>query len=256
MKKPSRREKINLMLSPEERTLIKEKAIKYGYGDKIAEYARDACIHERIYVEEINGKKEVCGKVDEYIKDIRQYSKKQSDILKNITIAKTDIEILKAQNIKINKSIKELKTQVVAILSSNTTQKFQKRLRLVEKNRTTKEFIDSVISKKFVLIIPSSLSLKRITEGVILSCNDNYKSYDIEFINYDAIRILIDEQRELALQNNFYLLIIIENNNFFIFLARYYKNLEEGLKMYDLEKKQGINNKLYDCVTKTELKEG
>ena len=51
-----RRQKINVMLNEEERRIITEKAIKYGYGDCLAEYIRAACIYENIYIEDIEGK--------------------------------------------------------------------------------------------------------------------------------------------------------------------------------------------------------
>ena len=45
-----RRQKINVMLNEEERRIITEKAIKYGFGDCLAEYIRAACIYENIYI--------------------------------------------------------------------------------------------------------------------------------------------------------------------------------------------------------------
>jgi len=72
-----RREKINVMLNEEERRIITEKAIKYGFGDCLAEYIRAACIYENIYVEELNGKFEVCEKVSEFLTKIREIIKEQ-----------------------------------------------------------------------------------------------------------------------------------------------------------------------------------
>ena len=46
-----RRQKINVMLNEEERKIITEKAIKYGFGDCLAEYIRAACIYENIYID-------------------------------------------------------------------------------------------------------------------------------------------------------------------------------------------------------------
>ena len=97
--KTSRREKINIMVTPEERKIIMEKVKEYGYGDKLAEYVRDACIYERIYVEEITGKTEVCKIVSEFISVVKDILKIQTNISKNITITKSDIETINVINI-------------------------------------------------------------------------------------------------------------------------------------------------------------
>ena len=62
-----RRQKINVMLNEEERKIITEKAIKYGFGDCLAEYIRAACIYENIYIEDVQGKQELCEIVSRFI---------------------------------------------------------------------------------------------------------------------------------------------------------------------------------------------
>ena len=100
-----RRQKINLMLNEEERKTITEKAIKYGYGDCLAEYIRAAAIYENIYVEDVEGKKQVCEKVSEYIEVLREILKEQKAILKSVVLNKSDIEIISQQNLQIIKMI-------------------------------------------------------------------------------------------------------------------------------------------------------
>ena len=178
--KTSRREKINIMVTPEERKIIMEKVREYGYGDKLAEYVRDACIYERIYVEEITGKTEVCKIVSEFISVVKDILKIQTNISKNITITKSDIETIKKQNVEINNSIEELTRKIISKLSSSSVSKFQKRLRLVEKNKVTKDFINYVLNKKFVIVIPSTLSIKRESEGLLLISIDDKEVLNIE----------------------------------------------------------------------------
>ena len=79
-----RRQKINVMLNEEERKIITEKAIKYGFGDCLAEYIRAACIYENIYVEDIEGKNEICQYVSDYIQLLREILYEQKKVLKNV----------------------------------------------------------------------------------------------------------------------------------------------------------------------------
>ena len=136
----SKREKFNILLTPEEKNIIIEKALKYGYGTKLAEYIRDACIHEKIYIEDVRGKQEIFKAIDNYLKEVRIYMNKVDDLLKNINITKEDIIFVKNQNEKIIKSIDDLVKTVIKVLSTNSTVKFQKRLRFIEKHKVTKEF--------------------------------------------------------------------------------------------------------------------
>ena len=127
----NRREKINILVTPEERKIISEKARDYGYGNCLAEYVRDACIYEKLYVEDLSGKQDVCKIVSEFILIVKEILKKQNDISKNIILSKENIETLKQDNIKIIDVIGELSKELVSKLSSNSVAKFQKILRLV-----------------------------------------------------------------------------------------------------------------------------
>ena len=82
-----RRQKINVMLNEEERRIITEKAIKYGYGDCLAEYIRAACIYENIYIEDIEGKNEICNYISNFIQTLREILYEQKSLLKNVLIS-------------------------------------------------------------------------------------------------------------------------------------------------------------------------
>ena len=96
-----RRQKINVMLNEEERRIITEKAIRYGYGDCLAEYIRAACIYENIYVEDIEGKNEICNYISDFIKTLREILYEQKSILKNVLLSPEAIEKISNQNVQI-----------------------------------------------------------------------------------------------------------------------------------------------------------
>lgn len=252
--KKSRREKINIMVTPEERKIIMEKVREYGYGDKLAEYVRDACIYERIYVEEIAGKTEICKIVSEFISVIKEILKIQTDISKKITIPKSDIETIKKQNIEINNSIEELTGKIISKFSSSSMSKFQKRLRLVDKNKITKDFINYVINKKFAIVIPSSLGIKKTKEGLLLVNLDNQEKINIETLEEDNFVSVVNMLREKALKDKCYLFFCSDDKKLNIYLADYFKDATTGIKNYNLKINNGKNIKLYDCKTEEELK--
>lgn len=251
--KTSRREKINIMVTPEERKIIMEKVREYGYGDKLAEYVRDACIYERIYVEEITGKTEVCKIVSEFISVVKDILKIQTNISKNITITKSDIETIKKQNVEINNSIEELTRKIISKLSSSSVSKFQKRLRLVEKNKVTKDFINYVLNKKFVIVIPSTLSIKRENEGLLLISIDDKEVLNIETLEEENFINIINMQREKAIKDKCYLFFSSEDKKLNIYIADYFKESKKGIDNYKSKIKEGKKVKLYSCKTKEEL---
>lgn len=234
----SKREKYNIMFTKEERQIILDKAIKYGYGNKISEYIRDACIYEKVYVENIDGKKEIFLYIDKYLKEVRTYIYKLDEIMKKKILADNDIAILKNLTDKVDKSTQKLIQAVTDILSTHSISNFQKKLRFIEKNKVTDKFIDSVIRKEFVVIQPSNLQTKRIKGLSLLLNHDSLISINISPIKYNEIIVAIDEQRELALQNNYYLLFNIKEETLEIRLVRCYKNHGEALKQYSNMKDQ------------------
>ena len=242
-----RREKINLMLNPEERKIILEKAIKYGYGEKLAEYVRDACIYERLYVEEVNGKKEVCQIVSDYIVEVKKVLKIQKEILKLNTLTKSDIDVIMRHDQDIKKSINELSKTLIEILSTNSVQKHQARLRLIDKNKITPQLIDSIIDSKVILLTPSNLKYKtpRIGYAVLIGKRE---SIELKYINYNSISVVIDYKRELAIQNKFSLFLMSEQNNLVIYLAKIFKSEDEAINY--CKTLRDTNTLVFDCSRK------
>lgn len=103
-----RRKKINLMLNDEERRIITEKAIKYGYGNKLAPYVRAACIYENIYVQDIKGVQELFKIIDEYIKEVRKIQSCIYGLYKRPNLSSNDIIRFKEQNEQIDIAIHKL----------------------------------------------------------------------------------------------------------------------------------------------------
>ena len=75
-----KRKRSYMRLNDQEKQIVEEKAARYGYKS-VAAYLRDAGIHENIYVEELEGKKEVLQKSSELIDLVREYRNDQKNIL-------------------------------------------------------------------------------------------------------------------------------------------------------------------------------
>lgn len=253
-----RREKINILVTPEERKIISDKAREYGYGDCLAEYVRDACIYEKLYVEDLSGKQDICKIVSEFIFIVKDILKKQTDMSKNITLSKENIEMLRQDNVKIIDAIERLSKELITKLSSNSVPKFQKRLRLVEKNKITKKFLEYVSNKKFVIVLPSTLGIKNSKEGFLLVSLDNSETLDIKTLEETSAITIINLQREKALREKCYLFFSSNNNELNIYLADYFKDKGESINKYKEKVNQNNKLKLFNCNTKDELqlKEG
>lgn len=76
---------------------------KYGYAD-LSSYLRDAGIYERLYLEDIDGKKEISELVSNMIGEIRKYLFEQNKILMKSSLTRNDIQLLSEQNDKILES--------------------------------------------------------------------------------------------------------------------------------------------------------
>ena len=61
-----KRKRVNVLLSDEEKIILKEKMKKYGYTD-MSVYLRDVGIYEKVYVEDINGKFEITKLMADYL---------------------------------------------------------------------------------------------------------------------------------------------------------------------------------------------
>lgn len=67
-------------------------------------YLRDAGIYERLYLEDIDGKKEISELVSNMIGEIRKYLFEQNKILMKSSLTRNDIQLLSEQNDKILES--------------------------------------------------------------------------------------------------------------------------------------------------------
>lgn len=61
---------ILIKVTSTEKKEIEEKAKLYGYR-YVSEYIRDACINEKVYINNIKSKKEVLDKVSELVKEVQ-----------------------------------------------------------------------------------------------------------------------------------------------------------------------------------------
>ena len=108
-------------------------------------------------------------------------------------------------------------------------------------------------NKKFVIILPSTLGIKKSKEGFLLVSLDNKETLKIETLEENNATTTINLQREKALREKCYLLFSSDDEEISIYLADYYKELEESIDNYNKRKKRNANVKLYDYVTKGSL---
>ena len=104
--------------------------------------------------------------------------------------------------------------------------------------------------KNFALVQPSNLNFKRITNTFILIYNQYSKKFDIENLNYNSLIVLIDAQREIALQNNFYILLELEDYKLSIMLVKCFTSKDEALKVYQDESQKGNDIDKLDFIVK------
>lgn len=98
MTKVDRRKKINIMLNDEERRIITEKAVEYGFGSHLAAYVRNACIYESLYKEDIGGKNEIIKIMSDYISVVNRIQYEQELLTKKIMLSEGDIQMIKENN--------------------------------------------------------------------------------------------------------------------------------------------------------------
>ncbi|MBQ3512090.1 MAG: hypothetical protein IJA30_07340 [Bacilli bacterium] len=199
-----RRQKINVMLNEEERRIITEKAIKYGFGDCLAEYIRAACIYENIYIEDVEGKQEICKIISKFIETLREILKEQKKILNNYMIDKADIEIISNQNIIIIKMISKLSNLLISILSVNTEKKIQQRLGMIEKYKIDENFYKKIINNNYqhFIVRPSNLNRPNQKPVYIVYLNNHTYTYSLDDINQEDLIQKINNCRDVAMQKD------------------------------------------------------
>ena len=182
-----RRQKINVMLNEEERKIITEKAIKYGFGDCLAEYIRAACIYENIYIEDVQGKQELCEIVSKFIETLREILKEQKKILNNYMLDKKDIDVISNQNNIIIKMINKLS-----------------RLGMIEKYKVDENFYKKIMNNKYqhFIVRPSNLNRPNQKPMYIVYLNNNTYTYSLEDINKEDFIKKVNECRDIAMQKD------------------------------------------------------
>ncbi len=108
MTKVDRRKKINIMLNDEERRIITEKAIEYGFGPHLVAYVRSACIYESLYKEDIEGKNEITKIMSDYISVVNRIQYEQEKLIKKIMLSEGDIQMIKDNNTLLHNEIRKL----------------------------------------------------------------------------------------------------------------------------------------------------
>ena len=199
-----RRQKINVMLNEEERRIITEKAIKYGFGDCLAEYIRAACIYENIYIEDVAGKQELCEIISKFIETLREILKEQKKILNNYMIGKEDIEVISNQNIIIIKMISKLSNLVISILSVNTEKRIQQRLGMIEKYKIDENFYKKIMNNNYqhFIVRPSNLNRPNQKPVYIVYLNNHTYTYSLDDINQEDLIQKINNCRDVAMQKD------------------------------------------------------
>ncbi len=202
-----RRQKINVMLNEEERRIIKEKAIKYGYGDCLAEYIRAACIYENIYVEDVEGKTEICDIVSKFIEILRSILKEQQVILKNLMLSHTDVEIISSQNEQIVEMIDSLSRNLISLLSVNTHHQVQKRKTALDNHKFSGKIIQKLLeSEKGILTLrPSNLHSPNHKIEYLVYLPDYTYNFDLTTLKVEQFFLLVNQLRDIAMKKQLYL---------------------------------------------------
>ena len=199
-----RRQKINVMLNEDERKIITEKAIKYGFGDCLAKYIRAACVYENIYIEDVQGKQELCEIVSKFIETLREILKEQKKILNNYMLDKKDIDVISNQNNIIIKMINKLSNLVISILSVNTEKRIQQRLGMIEKYKVDENFYKKIMNNNYqhFIVRPSNLNRPNQKPMYIVYLNNNTYTYSLEDINKEDFIKKVNECRDIAMQKD------------------------------------------------------
>lgn len=202
-----RRQKINVMLNEDERKIITEKAIKYGYGDCLAEYIRAACIYENIYIEDVKGKEKICNAVSEYIEVLRELLNEQRNLFRNISLTKEDIIKIRNQNDKIIEQIDKLSRLIVSSLSVNAEKKVQQRIDMIEKHKS-ELLLKKVTNKqhhKFTVLRASNLKRPNNLVAFVVFLPEYNRVFNLKNMDIDKFTELVDYYREVAMKKKLYI---------------------------------------------------
>lgn len=121
-----KRKKFPLWLSAGERLLLEAKAAEYGYI-YLADYIRDASIYESLVKIDLVGIENLFPLYEEYIKELKKYTKEVRRILRyDTTMTTTEREILQNSLYGIYNGIKTLTKTTMEKLDYETIEKLAK----------------------------------------------------------------------------------------------------------------------------------
>lgn len=227
-----RRQKINVMLNEEERRTITEKAIKYGYGDCLAEYIRAACIYENIYVEDIEGKNEICERVNSFISILREILHEQRIMKRNLLLSHQDIEKIVSQNKQIIDMINILSKLVISVLSVNTEERIQQRMSMIEKYPVDENFLAKVTKKEIIgtTYRPSNLRVPSFKDGYLVFLSKFEYTFDLDNLDINDFISIVNKRRDIAIQKKLYLTFMRVENVLTMNLGMYFEHLDAANK--------------------------
>ena len=112
--------------------------MKYHYGNNIAKYARHMCLNPNIYIEEMQGRKEVLAATDKVLTTLKQILHQQKQMMMNITLSNYDRTLLKNHYQQINWNMDYLVSEVIRNLEFDARKKFLEKM-------SKKKFISKAI---------------------------------------------------------------------------------------------------------------
>lgn len=236
-----RRQKINLMLNDEERRIITEKAIKYGYGDCLAEYIRAASIYENIYIEDVQGKLEVCDAVSKFIEILNKILNEQKVILKSVILSSEDIEKISEQNLEIHDMIEALSKLIVSSLSVNTEKRKQKRMNMIDKVSPSVKLLE-YFQKKTNLITcfkPSNLNVLPNDYNDVVYLEKYSFTFDKNNVDVEEFDIILNCFRKIAMLKENIICINVANDKLYCGVARTFDDAKEA-EQFAIQENQGV----------------
>lgn len=230
-----RRQKINVMLNEEERRIIIEKAIKYGYGDCLAEYIRAACIYENIYVEDVEGKTEVCDMVSKFIETLREILNEQKAVLRNVALSSAEVKVISNQNKQIIDMIQSLSQLIVATLSVNTEYKVQQRIKLLDKYSIDEKFLKKITKKNCIgsVIRPSNLQCPSFKGGYLVNLKKYSYTFNLKELDMNEFVSIVNSFRDIAMKKKIFLTFIRLHSDLLVSVAIHFNTLDAADKFAD-----------------------
>jgi len=228
--KKLRREKINMMLNEEERRIIKDKAIKYGFGDCLAEYIRSASIYENIYVEEVEGKNEIVLSLSECMSSIREIFKEQKKICFKPSIDEIDVLKIKTQNAEILDMLDSIKSLIVSTLFINVRKKFQDRLNIIDMYKVDGELLKRVTSSDNIFLRPSNLHVPVFKDGYLVFIRKFEFVFRLKNLMINDFENTLNRLRDIAIQKEAFLIFQNIENVLYINIAIPFQEKDKAIK--------------------------